>query len=537
MGSARHAARLAELGAASPFVQEVADAEAPPACGVFLAADASTDYEQYVAAQTTGRITLFVNGRSWGGARPAHDQFGAFDAMQEAVEGLKSGSRLLLAAWMFDPSLRLTKTVAWGVNASGHRTWGELFQGKARDGVKIRILMTDFAPLFRGQHAKLQSFLPALDGLIAALPAASRDNLKYVVSRHPATHFTVHVATHHQKFMVLETAEATTAFCGGLDIAFMRTPAYWGKLTDTKYRWLWHDVHARLDGLITGDLAREFVMRWNREKDRSVVASRPGWKPLETLAASTPRATDRGAPQNGHSMQMLRTVSVQGAGRNIQDTRRDDIWQGYQRLIGCATRFLYMENQYFREPRMADAIVKQAKAQPELVVMVVVPSETDDRPDAGKLHGDSRQHEFFLRLTGGVPKARLRVYTMSHRIIHSKLILADDDMLCVGSANANPRGFFLDSELNVMVHDSPAVFGFRCRLWAHNLGIAEGTVASWAVSAFLARWDAVAAANDKLRSNPGKMTGEAIVPFDALKVKGQRQRFIADVETELPASV
>ena len=85
--------------------------------------------------------------------------------------------------------------------------------------MKIRILLTDFSFIFKDQHEKLyKTFLPTLDTLIADSPkAASRDNLKDVVSLHPATHMRVHVATHHQKFMVLKTGESTTAFCGGLD--------------------------------------------------------------------------------------------------------------------------------------------------------------------------------------------------------------------------------------------------------------------------------------------------------------------------------
>jgi phosphatidylserine/phosphatidylglycerophosphate/cardiolipin synthase-like enzyme len=315
----------------------------------------------------------------------------------------------------------------------------------------------------------------------------------------------------------------------------MRTPAYWGKLGATTYRWLWHDVHTRLEGLITKDLEREFVLRWNREKDQSVVRRRPGWKPLEMLAASSPTAADRSAARNGQQLQMLRTVSTQGTGR-IQNTRRDDIWQGYQLLIGCGAKFLYMENQYFREPRMADAIVKQARAQADLVVIVVVPSETDDMPDAGKKHGDARQHEFFLRLTKGIQAGRLRVYTMFHRIIHSKFIMADDRVLCVGSANANPRGFFLDSELNVTLDDAAGVQAFRHRLWAHNLGLPETTVAAWAPAAFIAGWDAVARANEGFRSSPEKMTGEAVVPFDPLMEKGETSPFIDDVETEWGAA-
>jgi phosphatidylserine/phosphatidylglycerophosphate/cardiolipin synthase-like enzyme len=544
--------RLAELAAGTPFAEGptgelesltewiLRRAKRLARCSPFLAAKLTKDYEEYIAGPTTGRLTPFINGRYWGGAKPREDQFGAFTAMQEAVEGLQADDSLFLAAWMFDPTLPLTNTNASGVNALGNKTWGELFQRKASDGVKIRILMSDFSALFKDQYAKLYNlFLPTLDKLIAKVPASLRDCLKYVVSLHPVQHSVVrwvgvHVATHHQKFMVLKTAKGTTAFCGGLDLAFMRTPAYWGKLEDTTYRWLWHDAHCRLEGMITNDLELEFVMRWNREKDHSVVASRPGWKSMETLLSSSPSAIDRSTDRNAHALQMLRTVSTPGTAPAIQNTRRDDIWQGYLRLIGCARSFLYLENQYFREPRLADAIVKQAKVRPELVVIVVVPSETDDLPDPGKKHGDALQHEFFLRLTKGIPARRLRVYTMFHRIIHSKVVLADDHALCIGSANANPRGFFLDSELNVTLDDDTAVAAFRVQLWAHNLGLSESTVAGWKASAFIARWNAVAAANDKRKTSPGKMTGEAIIHFDPLKEKGERQSIIDDVETEAP---
>jgi len=158
---------------------------------------------------------------------------------------------------------------------------------------------------------------------------------------------------------------------------------------------------------------------------------------------------------------MLRTVSV---GAYPQDIRRDDIWQGYFRLIGCATRFIFMENQYFFEPKLADAIVKQAEAQPALIVIIVVSFETDDPTNPYTQHGRALQNEFFTRLFAGIPPARLRVYTMLGRLVHSKLVLVDDQLLTVGSANANPRGFFMDSELNVVLDDADAVKGFRHKL-------------------------------------------------------------------------
>ena len=331
--------------------------------------------------------------------------------------------------------------------------------------------------------------------------------------------------------MVVKNGGATTAFCGGLDIAYMRTPAYW---TAPNYQWLWHDIHAQLEGFIARDLEREFVLRWNREKDSSVVPRQAGWQPFENLVQTSAGTVDQKPGNNTQKLQLLRTVSVQGIGRSIQTTKRDDIWQGYLRLIGCATRLLYMENQYYREPRMAEAIVKQAKAQPELIVIIVVPEQLDDPDDPIKRHGNWLQHEFFRRLLAGIPSNRLRVYTMFHRIIHSKLIMVDDHTLSVGSANANPRGFFLDTELNVVLDDAETVKSFRHRLWSHDLGILESTVATWAAPDFTARWDAVAKADQRLTKTPDEMTGEGVIPFDPLREKGVKQLFIHDVLTEYP---
>jgi phosphatidylserine/phosphatidylglycerophosphate/cardiolipin synthase-like enzyme len=114
-------------------------------------------------------------------------------------------------------------------------------------------------------------------------------------------------------------------------------------------------------------------------------------------------------------------------------------------------------------------------------------------------------------------------------MVHSKLILVDDQVLSMGSANANPRGFFLDTELNVMLDDAEAVTRFRHRLWSHDLGVTEESVATWAVSDFIAKWDAVAKANEGKIKTPDQMTGEGFIPFGPRNVKGARSRLIQDV--------
>jgi len=322
--------------------------------------------------------------------------------------------------------------------------------------------------------------------------------------------------------MVLKTAGATIAYCGGLDLSPPRTPPAW----QAPYP-IWHDVHARLEGLIALDLEREFVERWNREKDRSTAPMLPGWHPPETLDASAPGRSDRTLARNAHKVQLVRTVAL---GVESADVRRDDIWQAYFQLIGSATRFLLLESPCFHEPRLADAIVKQAEAQPGLVVVLVVSSDADDPTTKLTQHGPALQSEFLARFTAGIPAARRGIYTMSSRLVHAKLVLVDDRALTMGSATACPRGFFLDTELNIVVDAPPAVAEFRHRLWAHELGVSEAEVASWPAADFVARWDAIARRNEALAD--GERGGASVVPYDPAASRTKR----STVPEAVPAS-
>jgi phosphatidylserine/phosphatidylglycerophosphate/cardiolipin synthase-like enzyme len=81
-----------------------------------------------------------------------------------------------------------------------------------------------------------------------------------------------------------------------------------------------------------------------------------------------------------------------------------------------------------------------------------------------------------------------------------------------GSANANPRGFFTDTEVNFVLDDGTTVRDFRERLWAHNLGLPVTEVAKWNLGDFFTRWDAVAKRN-AAQPKPEKVVGEGVIPF------------------------
>jgi len=507
---------------------------ARPVCAPFLAASSGSGYAEYVRPATTGTVRLLINGRSSGGGGGDVDRTEPLEEMERAVKNLGRDDFAYLSAWFFEPATPLRTGPYRGV-----ADWGGLFAKKAEEGVRIRILINDFDPV-SGLDGWLRSnSLAPLRSVVAALPAASRDHLKYLVSRHPAHIGTlksslaglsgpVYIASHHQKFLVTRRGDATVAFCGGLDIESRKTPAQWS------YRGLigWHDVHLRLEGPIAQDLEREFVMRWNRERGAARNTALSGWRPFETLAPSPLSPSDRA--HRPHRVQTTRTISSDAALSPFSN-EREDVWQSYLRIIGCARTYLYLENQYFRSTALADEIVRQGGAVPDLkVILVVVESAAaDDGANPLTAHGNYLQYETFHRIMTGLGPARVRLYTMFGRAVHSKLILADDRLASIGSANANVRSFQLDSELNITIDDETFVRDARVELWSFALGVVPATVGSWGAPSFLTEWDTIARRNDGLRSSPERMQGEGVVPFDYTRVRGARDRRVPDYLVQL----
>jgi hypothetical protein len=176
---------------------------------------------------------------------------------------------------------------------------------------------------------------------------------------------------------------------------------------------------------------------------------------------------------------------------------------------------------------LADWIVARANAVPSMPVLFVVVFSAgyDDGDDEITHHGECLQFQFFDKIVKALG-SRTAIYTMTGRSVHSKFLLADDRYMTIGSANANERGFQLDSELNIAVDDSKLAGSFRKRLWAHNLGATEATVAGWSVSDFITQWDAVATANSSLA--PSAMAGEGVVRWDYTQSPGNCHFYIPD---------
>jgi len=96
--------------------------------------------------------------------------------------------------------------------------------------------------------------------------------------------------------------------------------------------------------------------------------------------------------------------------------------------------------------------------------------------------------------------------------IHSKLLIADDALCLLSSANINGRSFEWDTELGILWREDGAIGDFRRTLWSQLLGDAVGADAG------LAEWREIAAHNAE--AEPEQRRG-FVVPYQL----GRARRF------------
>jgi len=359
---------------------------------------------------------------------------------------------------------------------------------------------------------------------------------KKVAVKKPAPELVARVASHHQKLCIVDEV---LAFCGGLDVNTGRidTP------THSSARTAWHDVQVRVDAQAAQDIHHNFVTRWNAECAAHlafVAAANKSGLPvlLPVHTASTPLAYSKAKPKpSGTStVQIQRTLSKDAVMFGVVPNNEvDDIVRSYKVAIGQARHYIYLENQYVREPKLRQWIVERAKAVKDLrviVVLPVAPEEVAGTIDALTNQGLLRQREILEGLATDLGP-RFGAFSMVKRAkapgphatnahdspqiyVHSKVMLIDDAWATIGSANANPRSFYVDTELNASIHDPAVVTKLRLALWAELLGSAKG-LSTWKPVDFVAEWTKIALANSK--AVPTKRQG-FIVPHDPSKFPG-----------------
>lgn len=339
------------------------------------------------------------------------------------------------------------------------------YLANTRPGLKIRVLDWD-SPLF---------FAPDREWAQQAhFDWFTHPNMRFALDdQHPLG------GSHHQKLVVIDD---DIAFVGGIDLTDSRLDGPEHRACDPRRRkpdgdpyGPHHDVQVAVSGCAAKALASVAYDRWRcatGEHVQSALASEDCWpEDLAVDLVDTDVAIARTYPAWKHRPDI----------REIETLFLD--------AIARAERTVYIENQYFCADRVAQAIIERlADADcPEFVL--IVPSKPGSWLERKAM--GSKQQRLLAHVRRADHRGRFRVYmpVVGERgevsvKVHSKVLIVDDRIAIIGSANLNNRSLGLDSECNLALEGDPgsaterAVTALRDRLLSEHLGLPEGVLAA-----------------------------------------------------------
>ncbi len=306
-------------------------------------------------------------------------------------------------------------------------------------------------------------------------------------SAHARLHFALDApatpgSSHHQKIVVIDDE---VAFTGGVDLTIRRWDTPEHAPTDLR-RVDWedrpygpfHDVHVAVSGPAAsafGELARA---RWAAGRHR------PSPPPLAPPRDNPPAPWPAGLAVDATdiSVGLARTfASRMGPAINEIEILTSN-------AIAAARRWIYAENQYLTSWVVARALGAQLLRATGPEIVVVLPKEASGWKEQSSM--DVLRNQVFKSLSRQDRYGRLRLLTplvgtgadTRDVQVHAKVLVVDDVLAKIGSANFTGRSMRLDSECDLAVEaydDASASFvaSVRNRLLAEHLGSSASEIA------------------------------------------------------------
>ncbi len=386
----------------------------------------------------------------------AADYFEAF-----AAAAARARQSILILAWELDSRLRLHRD---GAQRGLPDRLAHLLDAltRRRPELEVHVLVWDHSVIYSLEREGLL-------GLKMEHGTGERVHFAFD-SCHPPG------GSHHQKLVVVDDR---VAFLGGIDLAAHRWDTSVHSARDPRrvdpgdegYP-PFHDVQMIVEGEVAaalGKLARE---RWLRATGEALAAPAAGSEPWPPGVEAVLTEAD---------LALIRTMPAWDGGEGIRETER-----ALLETIAAARRSLYIESQYLTAARIGEALARRLAEEGGPEVVVVTPRKAQGWLEEVAL--GSLRTRLLRRLRRADREHRLRVvYPVledgSEVYVHSKLMVADDRRLYLGSANLANRSMGLDSELGVLLsaegdgEAAEAIAGLRARLLAEHLGSTREAVA------------------------------------------------------------
>lgn len=316
---------------------------------------------------------------------------------------------------------------------------------EARPELEIRLLIWEGASLF----ALERQFLPRMKR-----PWDQHPRIRLAWDRD-----TPPLGSHHQKMVVIDDR---VAFVGGMDLTQSRWDAHVHRVEDDRRRKPgllpffgdpYHDAMLAVD-----DEAAATVGRWARERWRRATGERldPPDGPVDEGGESDPWPGSVEALLTDEVVSLALTQPDFGGRPEKRQCERAFLAQ-----IGAAERSIYIETQYLAAGGVVDALCERLQDADGPEVVLVLPFGCPGTLQS--LAMDTRRDDLLARLREADRHGRFGAYwptlaggstedVFDHSVyVHAKVMVVDDRLLRIGSANLNERSMGLDTELDAFV--------------------------------------------------------------------------------------
>lgn len=276
------------------------------------------------------------------------------------------------------------------------RLFRDLLIRKAREGVRCRLLLDGV-----GSWSLSDDFLQPLE-------AAGVETAFFLPVRLQSRRIHLNLRN-HRKLVVID---GQAAFTGSQNIG----DEYLGR--KQKYG-PWRDTHLRIDGPAAAQLQEVFLEDWYFATQRDLTGQEAR---VEAAAGSDGRVVQvvpSGPDRPSHLLHLVLLAAVSAARRSI-----------------CITTPYFV-------PDTTMILALQAAAIRGVRVQLLIPSRSDNRVVlwAGRSY------------YGELLESGVEIYEFERAMLHSKVMVVDEQWAMVGSANMDVRSFRLNFELTTLLYD------------------------------------------------------------------------------------
>lgn len=402
--------------------------------------------------------------------------------------------RIWIVGWDFDPEIPLRP------DDPESPCLGDMLRQlvETHPELEVRILVWGLGPIFSNQSVKL----------FVNQKWSSHERIQLRLdSRHPIR------GSHHQKIVSIDDG---TAFVGGMDL----TAGRWDdrqhlasspmrvKPNGEAYGPV-HDVQLGFTGPLAHHVAELCIDRWRRATGEAL-------EPLAEPLYPWPSTTRFDLRDCEGALARTRPGGLFRKGRAETKRLTED-------MIRNAHRFIYLETQYLASFQLGTVLGRRLReADGPEVVVVVTESSRGMIEQFVMAHNRDR---LIRRLKRADRHGRLRLYYAvtpledggaQEILVHSKVIVVDDEVVRVGSSNLNNRSEGLDTECDVALAAASlahrqAIAGFRDGLLAEHMGRRREEVA-----ALVQETGSLIAAIEILNTGRRRLEGYDVDPDDGL---------------------